>query len=347
MNILVTGGAGYIGSHTVVELLQAGHEVCIIDSLVNSSIDVIGRLRQITNKEPIFFQVDLCDMPSLERIFNTHIFDAVIHLAGLKAVGESVSDPLKYYSNNLVSTINLCQQMQKHDVKSLILSSSATVYGKPSELPLREDSLVGSGITNPYGQSKFQIETILKDLAAAGDDWKIIILRYFNPIGAHESGLIGEDPSGVPNNLFPVLQQVASGKREKVDIFGSDYPTTDGTGVRDYIHVVDLASGHLAALRKIEGSRNGFCKTYNLGTGKGVTVLELLRTFEQVFGKEIPYQFTKRRPGDVAKCYASPAKAKRELGWSAKKSITEACQDAWRWQLHLSTKSSAKSQKRY
>lgn len=328
MNILVTGGAGYIGSHTVIELITAGHQVVVTDNLSNSNQESLRRIRQITGQEIPFCDLDLCDKAALDKVFRDNQFDAVIHFAGLKAVGESVQKPLSYYRNNIDSSLTLCEVMAEHNVKKLVFSSSATVYGAPSELPLTENSTAGVGITNPYGQTKFMIEQILRDLALADPTWKITILRYFNPVGAHESGLIGEDPNGLPNNLLPYVSQVAVGKLPHVNVFGNDYDTPDGTGVRDYIHVVDLARGHVAAL---ENSTKGV-ETYNLGTGKGVSVLELIEAFSEAAGKNIPYQVTERRPGDIASCYADPSKAERQLNWRAEKSIAEACQDSWRWQ---------------
>ena len=328
MNILVTGGAGYIGSHTVIELITAGHQVVVTDNLSNSNQESLRRIRQITGQEIPFCDLDLCDKAALDKVFRDNQFDAVIHFAGLKAVGESVQKPLSYYRNNIDSSLTLCEVMAEHNVKKLVFSSSATVYGAPSELPLTENSTAGVGITNPYGQTKFMIEQILRDLALADPTWKITILRYFNPVGAHESGLIGEDPNGLPNNLLPYVSQVAVGKLPHVNVFGNDYDTPDGTGVRDYIHVVDLARGHVAAL---ENSTKGV-ETYNLGTGKGVSVLELIGAFSEAAGKNIPYQVTERRPGDIASCYADPSKAERQLNWRAEKSIAEACQDSWRWQ---------------
>lgn len=330
MNILVTGGAGYIGTHTIVELLSLGHDVVAVDNLSNSSQESINRVEKITGKKIELCIQDLCDTSATNQLFDAHQFDAVIHFAGLKAVGESVSRPLTYYHNNIDSTLSLCQAMQSHGVKKLIFSSSATVYGTPSELPLKETSRVGVGITNPYGQTKYMIEQILRDLSVADAEWQITSLRYFNPVGAHDSGLIGEDPSGTPNNLLPYVAQVAVGKLEKLQIFGDDYDTVDGTGVRDYIHVVDLAKGHVAALQHF--GEPGQTKIYNLGTGKGVSVLELVHSFEKASGKTIPYQIVARRPGDVAACYADCGQAAKELGWTAKKSLEDACTDSWRWQ---------------
>lgn len=328
MNILVTGGAGYIGSHTIVELLNAGHSVAIVDNLSNSSHESINRVEQITGQSVPLHTFDLRDKASLNELFAANQFDAVIHFAGLKAVGESVAKPLEYYQNNLGSTLTLLEAMKDHDVKRLVFSSSATVYGDPEELPLTESSRTGAGITNPYGQTKYMIEQILTDLANSDQSWQITSLRYFNPVGAHPSGLIGEDPSGIPNNLLPYVSQVAIGKREYVSVFGDDYDTPDGTGVRDYIHVVDLARGHLAALDHTKPGHN----IYNLGTGKGISVLELIAAFSKAAEKDIPYQITNRRPGDVASCYADPSKAEAELNWRAERTIDQACEDSWRWQ---------------
>lgn len=330
MEILVTGGAGYIGSHTVVELLKARHDVVVIDNLSNSSEESLKRVEQITGKPVTFVKLDVADKPALQKVFDEHTIDAVMHFAGLKAVGESVAKPLEYYRNNIDSTLTLCELMQEKGVKKLIFSSSATVYGTPEELPLKETSRVGVGITNPYGQTKFMIEQILADLAASDASWQITSLRYFNPIGAHESGLIGEDPNGIPNNLLPYISQVAVGKLEKLRIYGNDYDTPDGTGVRDYIHVVDLAKGHVAALEHLGTSSN--MAVYNLGTGKGASVLEAIRAFETAAGRQIPYEVVARRPGDVAASYADANKAAQELGWQAEKSLQDACRDSWRWQ---------------
>ena len=328
MNILVTGGAGYIGSHTIIELIKNGHSVIVVDNLSNSSRESITRVERITNSQIPFYEIDVRDNKALEEIFDKNTIDAVIHFAGLKSVGESVSHPIEYYENNIDSTLVLLKTMQKFSVKKIIFSSSATVYGTPSELPLTESSRVGVGITNPYGQTKFMIEQILRDLSIADSSFEIIALRYFNPIGAHDSGLIGEDPNGKPNNLLPYISQVAIGKLEKVNIFGNDYETPDGTGVRDYIHVVDLARGHVAALNYMKA---GF-DTYNLGTGIGISVLDLMNAFSKACGKEIPYCISARRPGDIDACYASSEKASRELGWKAEKTLDEACADSWKWQ---------------
>jgi UDP-glucose 4-epimerase len=316
-----------------VELVSAGHDVVIIDNLANSKISVLSRLEKITGKTLPFVQLDVADRVALTQVFNQHQIDGVIHFAGLKAVGESVAKPLKYYQINLNTTLTLCEVMQEKAVSKLIFSSSATVYGDPSELPLKETSRIGVGITNPYGQTKYMIEQILQDLALSDTSWQITALRYFNPIGAHESGTIGEDPNDTPNNLLPYVSQVAAGKLEELSIYGDDYETTDGTGVRDYIHVVDLAKGHVAAL---EHDGVGF-DAINLGTGKGTSVLELVNAFEEACGKSIPNKVVPRRPGDIATCYADPGKARKKLGWKAEKSIQEACIDSWRWQQFAMT----------
>jgi UDP-glucose 4-epimerase len=328
--VLVTGGMGYIGSHTAVALLEDGYEVVLADNLSNSKASVVERLKQITGRHPTFVQIDFCNRSAVEELFASHNFDAVMHFAGLKSVGESVSKPLAYYRNNLVSTITLCEVMQEKAVKKLIFSSSATVYGEPSELPLKESSRTGIGITNPYGRTKFMLEEILKDLRASDSSWRISLLRYFNPIGAHPSGLIGEDPDGIPNNLLPYVQQVAAGTLEKLQIFGADYDTPDGTGVRDYIDVMDLAQGHVAALKKLDELSD--VGVYNLGTGKGVSVLEIVRAFEEANGVTIPHEVVDRRAGDIAICFADPSKANKELGWQTRKNLQESCTDAWRWQ---------------
>lgn len=329
MRILVTGGAGFIGSHTIVELFAAGHEVVVVDNLCNSSEEALTRVSTITGQSLPFYKLDVADKTSLNKVFAKHKIDAVIHFAGLKSVGESISQPLNYYRNNIDSTLSLCEVMEDFGVKHLIFSSSATVYGDPDKLPLDESSRTGTGITNPYGQTKYMIEQMLQDLAVADPSWKITLLRYFNPVGAHKSGLIGEDPNGPPNNLLPFVTQVAVGKREKVSVFGNDYDTVDGTGVRDYIHVVDLAQGHLAALHHPPKSGT---VVYNLGTGNGTSVLEMIHAMEKAAGKTIPYEIVVRRPGDLGSCYANPAKAERELGWKAKKTLADICNDAWRWQ---------------
>lgn len=328
MNILLTGGAGYIGSHTAVELLDEGHFVIIVDNLSNSSIEAVRRVEKITGKEIPFYEADVCDKAKLDEIFSEQVIDGVIHFAGLKSVGESVSKPIEYYRNNIDSTLALIDVMKEHGVYKLVFSSSATVYGDPESLPLTEDSRVGVGITNPYGWTKYMNEVIITDTAHADPSLEATLLRYFNPVGAHESGTIGEDPKDIPNNLLPFVSQTAVGKREKVNVFGNDYDTPDGTGVRDYIHVVDLARGHLAAL---EHSAPGVA-IYNLGTGKGTSVLELIEAFSKAAGKKITYEITARRPGDIAACYASPHKAEQELGWKAEYDIDQACADSWRWQ---------------
>lgn len=330
MNILVTGGAGFIGSHTCLELLNAGHDVIVVDNLSNSSEESLKRVKELTGKSILFYQVDLLDYSALDEIFDANKVDAVIHFAGLKAVGESVRIPLRYYHNNLTGTFNLLDCMQKHEVFNLVFSSSATVYGTPEKLPITEDFPLST--TNPYGTTKLMIEQILQDLYVSDSRFSIVILRYFNPIGAHESGRIGEDPSGIPNNLLPYIAQVATGKLKQVSVYGNDYPTIDGTGVRDYIHVVDLSLGHLKAIEKKAGAPGVYI--YNLGTGRGYSVLEMIHAFEKACGKELPYQISDRRPGDVAACYSNPEKAKSELGWEAKFDIEKMCQDAWNWQSH-------------
>lgn len=333
MNILVTGGAGYIGSHTLIELSKAGHRAVVVDNLANSSQESLRRVEAITGQQFPFYRIDCANHQALSEVFEKHAFDAVIHFAGLKAVGESVAQPLHYYSVNIGTTLNLCRVMREHQVHRLIFSSSATVYGNPAELPLKETSRTGNGITNPYGQTKFMIEQILRDLVKADPNSNITLLRYFNPVGAHESGQIGEDPNGLPNNLLPYVSQVAVGKLPQLHVHGNDYDTPDGTGVRDYIHVVDLARGHVAALEKMdELAQPETVQTYNLGTSRGVSVLEIVKAFEQASGKSIPYEIGPRRPGDVASCYADASKAERDLGWKAEKSIEDACRDAWRWQ---------------
>ncbi|WP_062237248.1 UDP-glucose 4-epimerase GalE [Fictibacillus sp. FJAT-27399] len=328
MSILVTGGAGYIGSHTCVELLNAGYEVVVVDNLSNSHIESLNRVNEITNKSLVFEQVDLLDKIELERVFIEHDIEAVIHFAGLKAVGESVNKPLYYYQNNIAGTLVLCEVMQQFNVKKMVFSSSATVYGLTDQVPISEG--VSLGATNPYGRTKLMIEEILRDLYVSDNEWSISLLRYFNPVGAHKSGQIGEDPNGIPNNLTPYITQVAVGKLQELQVFGNDYDTVDGTGVRDYIHVVDLAKGHLKALDKEMKSEG--VEAYNLGTGKGYSVLEVLRAFEKATGKTIPYKVVDRRPGDVAVSYADPTKAKEELGWEAEKGLDDMCRDAWNWQ---------------
>lgn len=328
MKVFVTGGAGYIGSHTVLELLTADHEVIVIDNLSNSSYEAIKRVEQITGKEVTFYEDDLLDKQAVQKIFKKHDIDSVIHFAGYKAVGESVAKPLMYYNNNITSTLILCEVMKVYGVQNLVFSSSATVYGDPESVPITEDFPLSA--TNPYGRTKLFIEYILKDLHASDSSWNISLLRYFNPIGAHESGLIGEDPNDIPNNLMPFISQVAVGKLKKLSVFGGDYPTADGTGIRDYIHVVDLAVGHLKALEKLE--TNPGLIVHNLGTGKGSSVLDMVKAFEAASGKKIPYEITDRRPGDIAECYADPSKAENELNWIAKRNITQMCKDTWRWQ---------------
>jgi len=325
---LVTGGAGYIGSHTLIELINNNFDVVVVDNLVNSSRESLQRVKQITGHEIPFIEADVRDQSVLDDIFTTYSIDSVIHFAGLKAVGESVAKPLEYYDNNLVSTLALLEAMRKHSVKQLIFSSSATVYGSPSELPLRETSTVGGGLTNSYGKTKYMIEQIIQDYCTADPAFEATILRYFNPIGAHQSGQIGEDPNGIPNNLLPYVAQVAIGKLQSVGVFGNDYDTPDGTGVRDYIHVVDLARGHVAALQHMKAGSS----IYNLGTGSGTSVLEIVKAFSKACGRDLPYEIKPRRAGDIAACYADCSKAERELGWRAELSIEQACADSWRWQ---------------
>ncbi len=329
MAILVTGGAGYIGSHTCLELLKAGYEVVVVDNLCNSSEEAVKRVEKISGKPVKFYQADILDREALEKIFESETIDSVIHFAGLKAVGESVAKPLEYYYNNITGTLVLCDVMRKHGVKNIVFSSSATVYGDPAFVPITEECPKGT-ITNPYGQTKSMLEQILTDFHVADPEWNVVLLRYFNPIGAHESGMIGEDPKGIPNNLVPYIAQVAVGKLPCLGVFGNDYPTHDGTGVRDYIHVVDLAVGHVKALKKIE-EKAGVC-IYNLGTGKGYSVLDVVKAYEKACGKEIKYEIKPRRPGDIATCYADATKAKEELGWVAERGIEEMCADSWRWQ---------------
>jgi UDP-glucose 4-epimerase len=328
MSILVTGGAGYIGSHTCVELLNAGYEIVVVDNLSNSKEEALRRVRELTGKDLEFFKTDLIDRRGLEQIFESHPIEAVIHFAGLKAVGESVSIPLKYYENNVSGTIVLCQVMQQYNVKNLVFSSSATVYGDPAQVPVLENFPLSA--TNPYGRSKLMIEDILRDLHQSDPEWNIALLRYFNPVGAHPSGRIGEDPSGIPNNLVPYIAQVAVGKLPYLKVFGSDYQTPDGTGVRDYIHVVDLAVGHIRAVEKLKSSPG--IQAYNLGTGRGYSVLDVVHAFEKACGKSLPYEIAERRPGDVAVTYADPSRAEKELGWKAQLGIDEMCTDVWRWQ---------------
>lgn len=329
MAILVTGGAGYIGSHTCIELINAGYDVVVLDNLSNSSEKSLERVAQITGKKVPFYKVDILDRAGMNEIFEKESLDSVIHFAGLKAVGESVAKPLEYYHNNITGTLLLCDVMRSHNVKNIIFSSSATVYGDPAFIPITEDCPKGK-ITNPYGQTKSMLEQILTDLHVADPEWNVVLLRYFNPIGAHESGLIGEDPKGIPNNLLPYIAQVAVGKLPCLGVFGDDYDTPDGTGVRDYIHVVDLAKGHVKALKKIE-DKSGV-NIYNLGTGNGYSVLQMVKAFEKACGKTIPYAIKPRRPGDIATCYADASKAKEELGWEAEYGIERMCADSWRWQ---------------
>jgi len=330
MNILVAGGAGYIGSHTCLELILSGHRVTVIDNLSNSKEESLQRVCRLTGGTLDFHKVDLLDREGLEKVFSScEAFDAVIHFAGLKAVGESVQKPLAYYHNNITGTLMLCKVMAHHRVKNLVFSSSATVYGDPHRVPITEDFPLSC--TNPYGHTKLMVEQILQDLALADPEWSVTLLRYFNPVGAHKSGLIGEDPRGIPNNLMPYVCQVAVGKLEMLSVFGDDYPTKDGTGVRDYIHVVDLALGHVRSIEKIAGKPGVYI--YNLGTGQGYSVLEMVSAFAEASGREIPYRITPRRPGDIAACYADPAKAKRELGWQAERGLKDMCEDAWRWQM--------------
>ena len=328
MAVLVTGGAGFIGSHTCVELLNAGYEVVVVDNLCNSSEKSLERVRQITGKDLTFYKADLLDRQAVNEIFEKESIDSVIHFAGLKAVGESVQKPLEYYYNNVTGTLILCDVMRKHGVKKIVFSSSATVYGSPKTVPIKEDFPLH--VTNPYGRTKLMLEEILRDLNVADPEWDVILLRYFNPIGAHKSGLIGEDPKGIPNNLLPYITQVAVGKLEKLGVFGNDYDTHDGTGVRDYIHVVDLALGHVKAIEKIQ-NKTGVL-VYNLGTGVGYSVLDVVKSFEKASGVKIPYEIKPRRAGDIATCYADPSLAKAELGWEAKREIEEMCEDSWRWQ---------------
>ncbi len=328
MRVLVTGGAGYIGSHTCLELLEAGHEVVIVDNLVNSQKESLRRVEELTGKSVKFYKVDLRKIEQLRGVFSENKIEAVIHFAGLKAVGESVSMPLRYYENNLSGTLNLCRVMAEHNVKNIVFSSSATVYGDPASVPITEDFPLSA--TNPYGNSKLFIEYILRDLHTSDAAWNVILLRYFNPVGAHKSGRIGESPNEIPNNLMPYISQVAVGKLRELSVFGNDYPTPDGTGVRDYIHVVDLALGHIKALEKL--AANPGVVIYNLGTGQGCSVLDLVKNFEKVSGRKIPYKIVGRRPGDIAQCYADPGKAGRELGWQAARGIEEMCEDTWRWQ---------------
>jgi UDP-glucose 4-epimerase len=328
MRVLVTGGAGYIGTHTCVELLNAGNDIVVVDNFSNSKPEAIRRVRELTGKEFKFYQSDLLDTDELGKIFASNYIDAVIHFAGLKAVGESVKLPLWYYHNNFMGTLRLCEVMKNYGVKKLVFSSSATVYGMPETVPISE--VFPLKATNPYGRTKQMIEEMLRDLYVSDAGWGVALLRYFNPIGAHKSGRIGEDPNGIPNNLLPYISQVAIGKLSELRVFGNDYPTVDGTGVRDYIHVVDLAIGHLSALEAIVGSSG--VEAYNLGTGKGYSVLEIAAAFEKASGRRIPFRYTERRRGDIGICYADPAKAKAALHWVAMRGIDEMCEDSWRWQ---------------
>ena len=328
MAILVTGGAGYIGSHTCVELQNAGYDVVVVDNLCNSSEESLKRVEQITGKKAKFYKVDLLDEAGLTKVFEQEEITSVIHFAGLKAVGESVEKPLEYYWNNITGSLILCRVMRSFGVKNLVFSSSATVYGNPHTVPIREDFPLS--VTNPSGRTKLMLEDIFRDLYVADQSWNIILLRYFNPIGAHKSGTIGEDPKGIPNNLVPYITQVAVGKRETVNVFGNDYDTPDGTGVRDYIHVVDLAKGHVKAVEKLAEKKGVL--TYNLGTGIGYSVLDMVKSFSKVVGRELPYRICPRRPGDIATCYADPSLAKAELGWEAQLGLEEMCEDSWRWQ---------------
>ena len=329
MAILVTGGAGYIGSHTVIELQKAGMEVVVVDNLINASKESLKRVEKITGKPVKFYEADICDAAALNEIFEKEDIDSCIHFAGLKAVGESVQKPLEYYMNNITGSLVLFDVMRKHNVKNIVFSSSATVYGSPAFVPITEDCPKGE-ITNPYGQTKGMLEQILTDIQKADPEWNVILLRYFNPIGAHESGTIGENPNGIPNNLMPYITQVAVGKLKCLGVFGDDYDTPDGTGVRDYIHVVDLAVGHVKAINKI--AENPGLKIYNLGTGKGYSVLDIVKNFEAASGVQIPYEIKPRRAGDIATCYSDAKKAEEELGWVAERDLHKMCEDSWRWQ---------------
>ncbi len=330
--ILITGGAGYIGSHTCLVLLEAGFEVAVVDNLCNSSREALRRVESITGKKVSFHEADVRNAAALTQIFEAEKPQAVIHFAGLKAVGESVEKPLEYYDTNISGTLTLLLAMRIANVRQIVFSSSATVYGNPATVPIHEDFPLSA--TNPYGRSKLVIEDVLRDLVLSDASWKVALLRYFNPVGAHESGLIGEDPNGIPNNLMPFVSQVAVGRRPHVNVFGGDYPTPDGTGVRDYIHVVDLAKGHLAALQALDGWEGSQPLTVNLGTGHGYSVLDMVRAFEKACGRDVPYQIADRRPGDIATCYADPALAERLLGWKAQFGVEKMCEDAWRWQVN-------------
>lgn len=328
MSILVTGGAGYIGSHTCVELLDANYDIVVVDNFVNSCYESIKRVEKITGKKVKFYEADIRDEKAMDEIFTKENIDSVIHFAGLKAVGESVAKPLEYYQNNITGTLVLCDVMRKHNVKNIVFSSSATVYGNPHTVPIKEDFPLS--VTNPYGRTKLMLEEIFRDLYVADNEWNVVLLRYFNPVGAHKSGLIGENPKGIPNNLTPYITQVAVGKLDCLGVFGDDYDTVDGSGVRDYIHVVDLAIGHLKAIEKLQEKKGVL--TYNLGTGVGYSVLQMVKAFEKACGKEIKYAIKPRRAGDIATCYADASKAKAELNWEAKRGIDEMCEDSWRWQ---------------
>lgn len=329
MAILVTGGMGYIGSHTCVELIQSGYDVVIVDNLYNSSEVVLDRIEAITGKRPAFYEIDIIDTEKLSEVFEKETIDSVIHFAAYKAVGESVQKPIEYYHNNVSGTLGLCDVMRKYNVKKIVFSSSATVYGDPAFIPITEECPKGI-TTNPYGETKSIMERILTDIWVSDHEWQVTLLRYFNPIGAHKSGTMGEDPKGIPNNLVPYVSQVAVGKRPHVNVFGNDYDTPDGTGVRDYIHVVDLAIGHVKAIQALE--KTSGVNIYNLGTGNGYSVLDIIKAFSKACGKDLPYVIQERRPGDIATCYADPTKAKNELGWVAERGIEEMCEDAWRWQ---------------
>ncbi|MDU1824548.1 MULTISPECIES: UDP-glucose 4-epimerase GalE [Clostridium] len=329
MSILVAGGTGYIGSHTCIELINAGYEVIIVDNFCNSKPEVLKRIEELSNAKPKFYEVDVLDREALSKVFDENNIEAVINFAGLKAVGESVEKPIEYYNNNITGTLVLCDVMRKYNVKKLVFSSSATVYGMENKVPFNEEMPTASA-TNPYGSTKLFIEQILKDIFISDNEWSIALLRYFNPIGAHESGRIGEDPNGIPNNLMPYITQVAVGKRKELSVFGNDYETHDGTGVRDYIHVVDLAKGHLKAVGKVLNSKG--VEAYNLGTGIGYSVLDVVNSFEKASGKKVPYKVVERRAGDIGTCYADATKALRELGWKAEKDLDDMCMDSWRWQ---------------
>jgi UDP-glucose 4-epimerase len=338
MAILITGGTGYIGSHTCVELLNEGYDLVVVDNFSNSKPHILDKIKELTGKDFTFYEVDLLQKDELNKIFNNHDINAVIHFAGYKAVGESVKQPLKYYKNNIISTLNLCEVMEKHQVYDLVFSSSATVYGDPDTVPITEDFPLRA--TNPYGRTKLMIEEILRDLYVSNNRWSVALLRYFNPIGAHESGIIGEDPHGTPNNLIPFISQVASGRLHHLNIFGDDYETPDGTGIRDYIHVMDLANGHLKALEAVLVTTG--VEAYNLGTGHGHSVLEMVSAFEVASEVNIPFQIQERRPGDIAVCFADTTKANTKLNWIAEKGIDDMCKDAWKWQSHLKLEQQSK-----